>query len=73
LIDDDLCRRGHSRLQRQITIIDADHYIVGHDILNCLRRLTDLGHFAMKDPLGKGVDGKGSLLSFFEPVKPCSR
>ena len=50
LIDDDLGRRGHARHQRQIAVIDADHDIVGHDVLNRLRRLADLSHRCLGRP-----------------------
>ena len=64
LIDDDLRRGGHARHQRQIAVVDADHGIIGDDVLHRLRRLADLGHGSLEDPLRVGIDGEGGLVAF---------
>jgi hypothetical protein len=68
LIDNDRGGRGHARHQRQIAVIDADHDVVGDDVLHCLRRLTPLNHGALEYPLWKSIDGKSGGVAFLDPA-----
>ena len=47
-------------------IVDADHGVIGHDVLNRLRRLAALGHRALEHPLRIGVDGEGGLVALLD-------
>ena len=66
LIDDDARCGGHARHQREVGIVDADHDIEGHDVLDGLRRLADLTNRAFEDALREGVDRKGCLVSLLD-------
>ncbi len=66
MIENDRSGGRHARHQRQITVVDADHDVVGHDVLNRLRRLTPLSYGALEDPLRKGVHGEGRLVAFLD-------
>ena len=59
LVGDDPDRRRHARLQHQVGIGDADHDVVGDDVLHRLRRLADLAHLALERAIGKGFDREG--------------
>lgn len=47
-------------------IIHIDNDVVGHNVLDAQRGVTDLCHEAMKESVGIGVDRKFSLLPFFD-------